>query len=728
MCCTFVTLSINGIIIIERNINYIYLFIYLLFQEGTDSCSDNSEKNFYTQPDSSQDSSQVQKSSVGRPRWFRDHYDDMMNARRRSLDQTSTLNIEFDRMEKRKHETQLTKKVSSLSISELGQKTVQGSKLGFSAASTIGSDHEKTHFRSGCSGETFSANQGVSDIRENIIKKQNHSHFHSGTDALTTNSSSVLQASTKDFTESNNCIDCMKLLEVELQLTPSQLRRLEWLLQNKVIWLSILKTYQPNSHIKSEELSVSASKTTKKGDTEAHVPESIVQTNELEQSKVFKNETNGTNIHKEHQFDDFDAIREEVEQGNLEELLKCLEDVNYIEKILHFSSNDVEMSETTKIWSSHLEDITKNIDAILHTSFDQLQPSVFGSLISAAFNIPNLLPKQAEIGQFDTDQSSSSKQSPKENSVENKIKELKKEAENNPIPSTVMDEDNFDPMRNNSFSNEQSIPDPLISHLEEKKDKQKSLLLEQNLQLNETKSSFSETAGVSQTVDHIEDDKEEFDSDEQILADEKAMAVKFDNFSQLDQNDFVENKVTAPHNSIVAGTSSLEQCDAPQNEIGSVEENLFSTNTLKGLQDEKEKFPSVKAKPEFDGSNVIKNETDENFHERKSSISDSNETAEDVTEESSLSRANKEQLFSEHSISDPNKTAEDITMEHSFSLAENADSTFERKKETPKIPPAVHSASHESKNERPVSREKNPSSTEGERGFKQPLGSKEVRI
>ena len=634
-------------------------------------------------------------------------------------------------MEKRKHETQLTKKVSSLSISELGQKTVQDSKLGFSAASTISSDHEKPHFRSGCSGETFSANEGVSDIRENIIKKQNHSHFHSGTDALTTNSSSVLQVSTKDFAESNNCIDCMKLLEVELQLTPSQLRRLEWLLQNKVIWLSILKTYQSNSHIELEELSVSASKTTQKGDTQAHVPESIVQTNELEQSKVFKNETNETNIHKEHQFDDFDASRGEVEQGNLEEqdtLGNYLEDGNHIENKSHFSSNDVEMSETTKIWSSHLEDITKNIDAILHTSFDQLQPSVFGSLISAAFNIPNLLPKQAETGQFDTDQSSSSKQSPKDNSVENEIKELKKEAENNLIPSTVMDEDNFDPMRSNSFSNERSIPDPLISHLEEKKDKQKSLLLEQNLQLNETKSSFSETAAVSQTVDHIEDDKEEFDSDGQNLAEEKSMTVNFDNFPPLEQKNFVENKVTAFHSSIVAGTSSLDNCEAPQKEKSSVEENLCSANTLKGLQDEDEKLPSAKAKPEFDGSNVIKNETDENFHERKSSISDSNETAEDVTEESSLSRANKEQLFSEHSISDPNTTAEDITMEPSFSLAENADSTFEAMKETPKIPPAVYSASHESKNERPVSREKNPPSTEGERGFKQPLGSKEVRI
>ena len=471
--------------------------------------------------------------------------------------------------------------------------------------------------------------------------------------------------------------------------------------------LSILKTYQSNSHIESEELSASASKTTQMSDTKAHVPESIVQTNELEHSKVLKNETNETNIQKEHQFDYFDASNwtREVEQGNLEEqetLGNYLEDENNVENESHLSSNEVEMPETTEILSSHLEDITKNIDAILHTSFDQLEPSVFGSLISAAFNIPNLLQKQAETCQFDIDQSSLSKLSPKDNSVENETEELKKETENNPIFSTVMDEDNFDSTKNNYFSTEWNIPNLLISHLEEKEENQTSLLIAQNLQstgskLHKTKISFYETAAVSQSVHHIEDDKEEFDSDGQILADEKSMAVKFHNSSQLEQKDFHENKVTAPHNSIVAGTSSLDNCDTPRNKIGSAEENFCSTNTLKGLQDETEKFPSVKSKPEFDGSNVIINETDGNFHERKSSITD------------------------------PNKTAEDIILEPSFSMAEKADSTFEAMKETPKIPAAVHSAPHESKNERPVSREKNPSSTEGEKGFKQPLGSKEVR-
>ena len=551
----------------------------------------------------------------------------------------------------------------------------------------------------------FSANQSVSDIRENIIKKQNHPHFHSETDALTSNFFSVnekgnLLASTEDLAESNNCSDCMKILEVELQLTTSQLKRVGWLLQNIVIWLSILKTYQSNSHIESEEQSASASKTTQMCDTQAHVPESIVQTNELELSKVFKNETSETNIHKEHQFDDFDATREEVEQGNLEEqetLGNYLEDGNHVDNKSHFSSNDVEISETTEILPSHLEDITENIDAILHTSFAQSEPSVFGSLISAAFNIPNLLPKQAKTGQFDTEQSSLSKESPNDNSVEKEIEELKKETENNPIPSTVMDEGHFDSMRNNYFSTEWNIPNLLISHLEEKEEKQTSLLLAQKLQINKTKSSFSETAAVSQSVDHIEDDKEEFDSDGQILANEKSMAVKFDNSSQLEQKDFLENKVTDPHNSIVGGTSSLEDCDTPLNKIGSAEENLCSTSTLKGLQDETEKFPSVKAKPEFNGSNVIINETDGKFHERKSSITD------------------------------PNKTAEDIIVEPSFSMAEKADSTSEAKKETPKIPVAV-SAPHESINERPVSREKNPLSTKGEKGFKQPLGSKEVRI
>ena len=548
----------------------------------------------------------------------------------------------------------------------------------------MSSDHGRSHFKSGCSGETFSANQSVSDLRENIIKKQNHPHFHSETDASTSNSFSGnkngnLLASTEDFADSNNCSDCMKMLEVELQLTSSQLKKLEWLLQNKGIWLSILKTYQSNSHIESEELSASASKTTQMCDTQAHVPESIVQTNELEQSKVFKNETSETNIHKEHQFDYFDSSNwtREVEQGNLEEqetLGNYLEDENNIENESYLSSNEVEMPETTEILSSQLEDITKNIDAILHTSFDQLEPSVFGSLISAAFNIPNLLQKQAETCQFDIDQSSLSKLSPKDNSVENEIEELKKETENNPIPSTVMDEDNFDSMKNNYFSTEWNIPNLLISHLEEKEENQTLLLIAQNLQLNETKISFCETAAVSQSVHHIEDDKEEFDSDGQILADEKSMAVKFHNSPQLEQKCFHENKVTAPHNSIVAGTSSLDNCDTPRNKIGSAEENLCSTNTLKGFQDENEKFPSVKSKPEFDGYNVIINETDGNFHERKSSITD------------------------------PNKTAEDIIVEPSFSMAEKADSTFEAKKE------------------------KNPSSTEGEKGFKQPLDSKEVRI
>ena len=132
-----------------------YSFIYLLFQEGSDFCSDNSTKNFYNQPVSSQDSSHIQKSSGGRPSWFRDHYNDLMNARRTSLDQTSTLNVEFDRMETGMHESQLTKTVSSLSMCELRQKTVQGSKHGFSAASTISLDHERPHFKNGCSGETF---------------------------------------------------------------------------------------------------------------------------------------------------------------------------------------------------------------------------------------------------------------------------------------------------------------------------------------------------------------------------------------------------------------------------------------------------------------------------------------------------------------------------------------------------------------------------------------------